>query len=83
METSLVIVSVTVGGGAVTVDEVHVLCVDDGPSAAVFRGDGRGRAAEVKTRFVALGVAETEWGREVPPLAGSQALDPLSVPVDS
>lgn len=79
VETGLVVVGIAVSGGAIPVNKIDILSIDNRSSSALLRGDGRSRAAVVKTRVVGLRVAKTKGRREVPPLARRKALDDASV----
>lgn len=57
MKSGLVIISVAVGAGAVLVDQLDELCVDDCAISALLRRDGRGGTAEMEAGVVGLGVA--------------------------
>lgn len=79
MKSGLVIISVAVGAGAVLVDQLDELCVDDCAISALLRRDGRGGTAEMEAGVVGLGVAQAVGRREVPLFARSQTLHGLSV----
>jgi len=74
VESSLVVVSVAISAGAVLVNELNILRVDDDSIPALFRGDGGRGTTHVQTGVVGFWVSETVGRRVVPLLAGGQTL---------
>lgn len=73
VETSFIVVSVRVGGGAIAMDKLNVLSLNNGTGTALLGRDWGSWAAVVVSWVCLLIASESEWAWIVPTLAWRQA----------